>query len=48
MKLFDRLIVLFVSLFWFVAAVFFFRFYWLAILPGAALIFLFIGGPKRV
>jgi hypothetical protein len=48
MKLFDRLIVLFIAIFWFVAAVFFWRFYWMAILPGLALVFIFIGGPKRV
>ena len=48
MRLFDRLLVLFVTLFWFVTAVFFFRFYWLAILPGLAIIFVLIGGRKRV
>ncbi len=48
MKLFDRLIVLFLAIFWFVAAVFFFRFYYMAILPGLALIFVFVGGRKRV
>ena len=48
MKLLDRLLVFFFTLFWFVVTVFFFRFYWLAILPGLALIFVFIGGRKHV
>ena len=48
MKLFDRLLVFFMTVFWFVVVVFFFRFYWLAILPGLGLIFVFIGGRKHV
>ncbi|HOJ45380.1 MAG TPA: hypothetical protein PK340_05075 [Bacilli bacterium] len=48
MKLFDRLIVLFMTLFWFVVAVFFWRFYWMAILPALALVFVMIGGRRHV
>ena len=48
MKLFDRLMVFFITVFWFVVAVFFWRFYWMAILPSIALIFVLIGGRRRV
>ena len=48
MKLFDRILVFLITIFWFIAAVFFFRFYWMAILPGLALIFVLIGGKRHV
>jgi len=48
MKLFDRLMILFITLFWFVMGVFLFRTYWLAILPLIALVYLLIGGRIRV
>jgi len=48
MKLIDRILILFVTIFWFVLGVFFFRTYWLAALPALAFVYVLIGGRIHV